>query len=115
MEDVYSISQQLLTSQLPNEDYAAIFLTHSQDVAELRDKAVEADNGENPDKWLDVSAQVSIPEALQTLREEYLTSVGPLCKDTLTTEIADVVNEAYSHRLKQITNWVKALKMSFIP
>ena len=81
MEEVYSISQQILTSQLPNEDYTAILLTHSQDVVDLRDKVVEEDNGENPDKWLDASAQVTMPEALQYLRNEYLISVGPLYKD----------------------------------
>ena len=100
MEEVYSISQQLLTSHILNEDYAIILLTHSQDVADMRDKVIEADNGENPDKWLDASAQVSIPEALQSLREEYLTSIGPLCKDNSPVEIVDAVNEAYKSQIK---------------
>ena len=100
MEEVYSISQQLLTSHLPNEDYAAILLTHSQDIADLRDKVVEANNGENPDNWLDASAKVTMLEALQNLREEYLTYVGPLCKDNSPAEIADAVNEAYKSQIK---------------
>ena len=96
---MYSIAQQLLTSQLPNEDYAAILLTHSQYVADLRDKAVEVDNRENPDKWLDANEKVTMPEALQSLREEYLISVGPLCKDNSPAHKADVVNEAYKSQL----------------
>ena len=108
MGEVYSIAQQLLTSQLPNEDYATILLTHSQNVADLRDKIVDADNDENPDKWLDASAQVSMPEALQSIREDYLTSVGPICKDNSPADIADAVNEAYkSQSSKQIISWAR--------
>ena len=97
MEEVYSISQQLLTSQLPNEDYASIVLTNSQNVADLREIIVEADNG---NKWLDVNATVSMPEALQSLREEYMTSIGPICKENSPTVIVDAVNEAYKSQIK---------------
>ena len=101
MEEVYSISQQLLTSQLPNEDYAAI---HSNSFSECcwseGHKVIEANNGENPEKWLDANAKVSMPKALQSLRDEYLTYVGPICKDSSPLVIADVVNEAYKSQIK---------------
>ena len=41
-----------------------------------------------------------MPKALQSLREEYLTSVGPLCKDNSPTHVADAINEAYKSHLK---------------
>ena len=50
MEEMYLIAQQLLTSQLPTEDYVVLLLTHYQDVADMRDKAIEIDNRENHDK-----------------------------------------------------------------
>ena len=100
MKEMYSIAQQLFTSHLPNEDYASILLSHSQDVVDLRDKVVEVDTRANPDKWLDANEKVTMPEAFQSLREEYLTSVGPMYKDNSPTHIVDAVNEAYKSQLK---------------
>ena len=39
-------------------------------------------------------------EALHSLREEYLTSIGPQCKDNSPAHITDAVNEAYKSQLK---------------
>ena len=65
--------------------------------------------GENPDKWLNAAENVTMPEALQYLREEYLTSVGPVCKDNSHAHIVDAVNEAYKSQLKaqhHICKWI---------
>ena len=56
--------------------------------------------GENPDKWLDEADKVTMPDALRYLKEEYLTSVGPICKENSLAQIADAVNEAYKSQLK---------------
>ena len=109
---MYSIAQQLLTSQLPNEDYAAIILTHSQDIADMRDKAAADDSRVNPDQWLDENAKVTIPEALQYLREEYLTSVGPICKENSPAHVDEAVNEAYKSQLKANHQFEKGLHKS---
>ena len=61
---------------------------------------MEADYEANPNKWLDACAKVTIPEFLQYLMEDFLTFVGPLCKDNSHAHIADVVNEAYKSQLK---------------
>ena len=90
-----STAQQLLTSHIPNEDYSAILLNYAKDVEDIRDKVVDEAGGENPDKWLDEADKVTMPDALRYLREEYLTSVGPICKDNSPAHIADAVNEAY--------------------
>ena len=85
---------------MPNEDYAEILLTYAQDVEDIRDKVVNEDGGENLDQWLDVAAKAKMPNALKYLRQEYMTSVGPLCKDNSLAHIVDVVNEAYKSQLK---------------
>ena len=95
VKGIYSTSQQLLTSQIPNEDYAAILLNYAKDIEDIRDMVVDEAEGENPNKWLDVAENVTMHKALQYLREEYLTSVGPVCKDNSHAHIADAVNEAY--------------------
>ena len=41
-----------------------------------------------------------MPEAFQSLREEYPTSIGPLCKDNSPAHIVDAVNESYKSQLK---------------
>ena len=55
----------------------------------------------NPDKWLDANAEFKMPDVLQSLREDYLTFVGPICKDKSPAVIADAVNEAYKSHLKE--------------
>ena len=56
--------------------------------------------GENTDKWLDASETVTIPEALQYLRGEYLTYVRSICRDNSPYHIVDAFNEAYKSQLK---------------
>ena len=63
-------------------------------MATLRDKIVDEDNTVNLDKWLDANAKVKMPDVLQSLREDYLTSVGPICKDKSPAIIVNTVNEA---------------------
>ena len=85
MEEVYSISQQLLTSQLPNEDYAAILLTHSQDVADLRDKIAEGDNSGvkiMTNGWMQVQ-KCQFLKPFNHLMEEYL----DLCRTSLQIQL----------------------------
>ena len=50
MEGIYSTTQQLLTSQIPNEDYVAILLSYVEDVENIRDKIVDKEDGLNPDR-----------------------------------------------------------------
>ena len=43
------LAQQLLISQIPNEDYSAILLNYVKDVEDIRDKVVNEKVGKNPD------------------------------------------------------------------
>ena len=54
----------------------------------------------NHDQCLDQADKVTMKDTLQFLREEYLTSVGPICKDNSPAHIDDVVNEEYKLQLK---------------
>ena len=58
---------------------------------------------------MDANVDVSMPEALQPLREEYLTSVGPIGKDNPPTVIADTVNKAYKLQIKENHQMVKGI------
>ena len=85
---------------MSNEDYTAILLTYVQDVEETRNKDVNEDGGEYPNQWVDAATKVRILYALQYLREENLTFVGPLCKNNSPAHITDAVNRAYKSQLK---------------
>ena len=77
LEGLQKLTQQLLTSNLSNQDYQAILLGYRTDVEANQQKIVDEDEDQgNVDHWLSKEFKSTIDEALAAFREEYLTFLG---------------------------------------
>ena len=63
MDGLYQIAQQLLTSKMPNKDYAAIMLQYVKDVDDVQEKVaedIETGKIENVDAWLIANHSINL-------------------------------------------------------
>ncbi|KAL8088686.1 hypothetical protein AgCh_038456 [Apium graveolens] len=84
------ISQQLLTSNISNQDYQAIMLTYQADVEENQAKIVdEAGQDANCDVWLDMDFTIEMDALLAKFREYTSQQVSTLqtSNDQLTAQV----------------------------
>lgn len=54
----------------------------------------------NPDAWLNASIPVSMNDALQVFKQEYLTSLGSSANELAPEKIYDTINESFKAQLK---------------
>lgn len=104
-----SIVQQLAISTMPNAQYSAILLEHSKDVKEQRAKIVDKEGQDNVDEWLNGSAEFTFDEALQFLRQEYLTILGSNAKDLSPSQIYEAINDVYKSHIKSMHQFGKGI------
>ena len=70
-------------------------MSYIEDIEVIREKAMNEEDGLNPDKWLDQAHPVPMKDDLRFWRQEFMTSIGPIRKVNSPNYIVDAVNEAY--------------------
>ena len=96
LEGLQKLTQQLVTSNISNQDYQAILLGYREDVEFNQEKIVnEAEQQGNVDHWLSREFKVTMDEALAAFREEYLTFLGSSARTLSTSELYDAIAEIY--------------------
>ncbi|KAL8131777.1 hypothetical protein AgCh_007632 [Apium graveolens] len=109
------ISQQLLTSDMSNQDYQAIMISYQTDVQEQQDKIViEGEQDGNCDAWLNKDYNLEMEGVLAKFRKDYLIILGRNAKALTPAEVYDAINEVFKAQLKAFHLFGKALELRLI-
>ena len=113
LEGLQKLTQQLLTSNISNQDYQAILLGYRADVEANQEKIVdEAEQHGNVDYWLSSDFKITMTEALADFRQEYLTFLGSNAKDLSPPALYDAIADIYKQQLKAMHFLARALEDS---
>ncbi|KAL8091618.1 hypothetical protein AgCh_034031 [Apium graveolens] len=107
-----NLSQQLLTSDMGNQDYQAILLCFNEEVEQQKEKIVdEAEEDVNVDAWLSGDHVAEMDEVLARFRREYITILGSNAKTLTPPEVYDAIMDVHKAQLKAFHLFGKALEV----
>ncbi|KAL8105545.1 hypothetical protein AgCh_029364 [Apium graveolens] len=107
-----NLSQQLLTSDMGNQEYQAILLCFNEEVEQQKEKIVdEAEEDGNVDAWLSDDHVAGMDEVLARFRREYITIMGSNAKSLTPPEVYDAIMDVHKAQLKAFHLFGKALEV----